>query len=226
MGGDTSTDDSWSYNPWIGDPLGHHAEEWLMGICYPGDDHLLPGIFDPISSAYIWLRETSTSCLKVNTTSGEMVTLYIPDNLLRDSHFDVVRWYWIQKAILTGMSEVEAMQSAEENLLGSSEMENAMEEAIEEKLANYCPTKASQTNDGQLSCEQTDKDMYLIWDFAGWITGMPGRPRWDRVRLHRTPTGQGNSPECQVQQGHTVWQQLLSPGMQHGNHKGHHKDNP
>lgn len=120
---ETSTEeDSRSYNPWIGDPLGNRA-----------------GIFDP-------------------------------DCSLRDPQFDIVRWYWTQKAILTGMSELDAVRSAEENLLGSSQMGHAMEEAIKHKLARYCPTEGDQDNNDRFSCEQSTGDIYLIWDFAARIT--------------------------------------------------------
>jgi len=47
LGEGTSTkEDSRSYNPWIGDLLGYCVEEWLMGICYPGDNPLSLGVFD------------------------------------------------------------------------------------------------------------------------------------------------------------------------------------
>ena len=167
MGRDTSTDDSQSYNPWIRDPLGHRAEEQLMRICYPGDDHLSPRIFNPYWFCIYLVKGDKHIMLESERNEwGDSNSIYIPDNLLRDPHFDMVRWYWIQKATLTGMSKPEAMQLAEENLLGSSKMGNAMEEAVEEKLADYCPTEAGQTNDSRFSCERTNKDMYLIWDFA------------------------------------------------------------
>jgi len=68
------------------------------------------------------------------------------------------------------MSELDAVRSAEENLLGSSQMGHAMEEAIEHKLARYCPTEGGQDNDDRFSCEQTEGDIYLIWDFAARVT--------------------------------------------------------
>jgi len=45
-----------------------------------------------------------------------------------------------------------------------------MEEAVESKLAEYCPTEIGQTNDSRFSCEQSNEDMYLVWDFSAWIT--------------------------------------------------------
>jgi len=65
------------------------------------------------------------------------------------------------------MSESDAMRSAEENLLGSSQMGHAMEEAIEHKLARYCLTEGGQDNDDRFLCEQTegDIDTGLLADF-------------------------------------------------------------
>ena len=171
IGGDTSTEDSQSYNPWIGDPLGHRAEERLAGICYPGDDHLSPGILDPTWFCIYPVEGDKHIVLESeHDERGDGNSVYIPDNLLRNPRFDVARWYWIQKAMLTGMRKTEAQRSAEENLLGNSRMGYAMEEAVESKLAEYCPTEIGQTNDGRFSCEQSDEDMYLVWDFSARIT--------------------------------------------------------
>jgi len=169
---ETSTEeDSQSYNPWIGDPLGNRAEERLAGICYPGDDHLSSGIFDPTRFCVYSVEGDRHIIVESDRDErGDGNSIYIPDRSLRDPRFDVVRWYWVQKAIITGMSELDAMRSAEENLLGSSQMGHAMEEAIEHKLARYCPTEGGQDNDDRFSCEQTEGDIYLIWDFAAQVT--------------------------------------------------------
>jgi len=169
---ETSTEeDSRSNNPWIGDPLGNRAEEHLAGICYPGDDHLSSGIFDPTRfCVYSVEGDRHIIVESERDERGDGNSIYIPDCSLRDPRFDIVRWYWVQKAIITGMSESDAVRSAEENLLGSSQMGHAMEEAIEHKLARYCPTEGGQDNDDRFSCEQTEGDIYLIWDFAAWVT--------------------------------------------------------
>jgi len=101
---------------------------------------------------------------------GDGSSIYVPDDSLRDPQFNMVRWYWVQKAILTGMSESDAVQSTEDNLLGSSQMGYAMEEAIEHKLAEYCLTEGGQDNNNRFSCERSEGDIYLIWDFSAQTT--------------------------------------------------------
>jgi len=169
---DTSTkDDSRSYNPWIGDPLGQRAEEQLTGICYPGDNHLSPGIFDPARFCIYPVEGNKHIVIESERDErGDGSSIYVPDDSLRDPQFDIVRWYWVQKAILTGMSESDAVQSAEDNLLGSSQMGYVMEEAIEHKLTEYCLTEGGQDNNNWFSCERSEGDIYLIWDFSTQIT--------------------------------------------------------
>jgi len=152
---DTSTeDDSRSYNPWIGDPLGQRAEEQLMGICYPGDNHLSPGIFDPAQFCIYPVKGNKHIVIESeHDEQGDGSSIYIPNDSLRDPRFNIVQWYWVQKATLTGMSESDAERLAEDNLLGSSQMGYAMEEAIEHKLAEYCLTEGGQDNNSRFSCE-------------------------------------------------------------------------
>ena len=91
LGEGTSTEeDSRSYNPWIGDPLGYRAEERLTGICYPGDDPLSPGVFDhtrfciyPVEGERHIVVESERDEL------GDDHSIHIPDDQLRDPHFDV-----------------------------------------------------------------------------------------------------------------------------------------
>jgi len=109
---ETSTEeDSRSYNPWISDPLGNRAEERLAGICYPGDDHLSSGIFDPTRfCVYSVEGDRHIIVESEHDERGDGNSIYIPDCSLRDPRFDIVRWYWVQKAIITGMSESDAVR--------------------------------------------------------------------------------------------------------------------
>jgi len=89
---ETSTEeDSRSYNPWIGDPLGNRAEECLAGICYPGDDHLSSGIFDPTRFCVYSVKGDRHIIVKSERDErGDGNSIYIPDRSLRDPRFDIV----------------------------------------------------------------------------------------------------------------------------------------
>ena len=40
----------------------------------------------------------------------------------------------------------------------------AMEEAITNKLTEYCPLVSNEGNNDRFSCEQINEDTYLVWD--------------------------------------------------------------
>ena len=163
----TESTNTGEYNPWIGDPLGLRAEEQLAGICYPGDDQLSPGVFDPTRFCIYQVEGDRHIVVESERDErGDGSSIHIPDGLLRNPSFDVVRWYWIRKAVLAGMTEADAQRSADENLLGRSQMRYAMEDAIVDKLTEYCPFVSERGNDQRFSCEQSDEDMYQIWDFS------------------------------------------------------------
>ena len=163
----TESTNTGEYNPWIGDPLGLHAEEQLVGICYPGDDQLSPGVFDPTRFCIYQVEGDRHIVVKSERDErGDGSSIHIPDGLLRNPSFDVVRWYWIRKAVLAGMTEADAQRSVDENLLGRSQMRYVMEDTIVDKLTEYCPFVSERGNDQWFSCEQSDEDMYQIWDFS------------------------------------------------------------
>jgi len=81
----------------------------LAGICYLGDDHLSPGILDPTRFCIYLVKGDKHIVLESECNEwGDGNSVYFPNNLLRNPHFNVARWYWIQKAMLTGMSKTEA----------------------------------------------------------------------------------------------------------------------
>lgn len=84
--------DTREYNPWIGDPLGLRAEEQLIGICYPGDDHLSLGVFD--SARFCIYQVEGDRHIVIESERDELRdgdSIYVPDELLRDPHFDIVQ---------------------------------------------------------------------------------------------------------------------------------------
>ena len=177
----TESTNTGEYNPWIGDPLGLHAEEQLAGICYPGDDQLSPGVFDPTRFCIYQVEGDRHIVVESeHDERGDGSSIHIPDGLLRNPSFDVVRWYWIRKAVLAGMTKADAQRSADENLLGRSQMRYAMEDAIIDKLTEYCPFVSERGNDQWFSCEQSDEDMYQIWDFS---TRVIANVPYERLKL-------------------------------------------
>lgn len=170
--GDNTTESTTTgdYNPWIREPLAHQAEEQLVGTRYPGDNPLSPGVFNHArfciyqveGNRHIVIESEHNEC-------GDGNSIYIPNDLLRNPHFDIVRWYWIKKAMLAGMNGAEARYLANENLCGQPQMGYAMEEALDLILTEYCPPVMMNGNQGHFSCMQLDKDTYQIWDFSTWV---------------------------------------------------------
>ena len=170
--GDNTTESTTTgdYNPWIREPLAHQAEEQLVGTRYPGDNPLLLGVFNHArfciyqveGNRHIVIESKHNEC-------GDGNSIYIPNDLLRNPHFDIVRWYWIKKAMLAGMNGAEARYLANENLCGQPQMGYAMEEVLDLILTEYCPPVTMNGNQGRFSCMQLDKDTYQIWDFSTWV---------------------------------------------------------